>query len=473
MTLTNSYCLTSVVVQSSQQWHCFSSAVGTFFTGSGNFFWKWELHNWQWECLVHFIPNMTYQELLSGLYRYSHHLHLLQRVHLQQGTKAPSLSKSAASAPQYMAWTTSDTRYESVGLSGTQELSPTDSLIPNDSILDEQTGDMINFLKWYCRQVNKTVLTPADLEGQAYEVVKAFYPYVIHLQFQMEECHKMLTYQVDWTNPERDQMKAASYHEFGLELLVPELMWIDDVHTSPSRRRKVRSTMRILSVVRIEAYSIYGYDYLIEIVLRRADFQEHTISEKDFKNPHPSDFVDLICSFFMFPVNNNERKIMWFNEIYKFSDGMLTRILEVLAYRVKEFKINGSIWRTVPKDRPCTYAIEVIRMVRLVGSNPLVHSFRALSALRRSGVRMASTAAKPCQGDSSKVYLITGIIYTDQQGTVVLATLFNESEQRHLRLIITNVYLQESRWLQLLARNASIHNPMLTLHISIQRHHDG
>nr|GFD32805.1 hypothetical protein [Tanacetum cinerariifolium] len=38
----------------------------------------------------------------------------------------------------------------------------------------------------------------------------------------------------------------------------------------------------------------------------------------------------------------------------------------------------------------------------------LVHSIRALSALRRSGLRTASTAAKPCQGDSSEFYLIAG-----------------------------------------------------------------
>nr|GFB67558.1 hypothetical protein [Tanacetum cinerariifolium] len=42
----------------------------------------------------------------------------------------------------------------------------------------------------------------------------------------------------------------------------------------------------------------------------------------------------------VFPVNNNKRRIMRFNEIYKFSDGTLTRILEALAYRVKEFKIK-------------------------------------------------------------------------------------------------------------------------------------
>nr|GFA22763.1 hypothetical protein [Tanacetum cinerariifolium] len=44
-----------------------------------------------------------------------------------------------------------------------------------------------------------------------------------------------------------------------------------------------------------------------------------------------------------------------------------------------------------------------------VGFNSLVHSLRTLSALRRFDLRTASTAAKPCQGDSSEFYLITGI----------------------------------------------------------------
>ncbi|GJY48326.1 hypothetical protein Tco_0438282 [Tanacetum coccineum] len=45
----------------------------------------------------------------------------------------------------------------------------------------------------------------------------------------------------------------------------------------------------------------------------------------------------------------------------------------------------------------------------LVGFNSLVYSFRALSTLRLSGLRTPSAAVKPCQGDSSKFYLITGI----------------------------------------------------------------
>ncbi|GJT01337.1 hypothetical protein Tco_0822506 [Tanacetum coccineum] len=51
--------------------------------------------------------------------------------------------------------------------------------------------------------------------------------------------------------------------------------------------------MRILSVVRIEVFSIYEYDYMKKIILRRVDNQEYTITENDFKDLYPSDFEDL------------------------------------------------------------------------------------------------------------------------------------------------------------------------------------
>ncbi|GJT75549.1 retrovirus-related pol polyprotein from transposon TNT 1-94 [Tanacetum coccineum] len=188
------------------------------------------------------------------------------------GNRAPSSSKTVAFTPPSMAWTTFDIRYESGGVFAAQESSPTDSLMNDDSIPDEQTipssnisdvennwasalvstyeppaensllakiGDMMTFMNWYCRKVNKTVLTQADFEGQAYE------------KFYIER------------------------------------------HDSPSRRREDKNHMRILSVVRIKAYSRYGYDYLSEIILRRANFQKYKIAEKDFKNLYPSDFEDL------------------------------------------------------------------------------------------------------------------------------------------------------------------------------------
>ncbi|GKF34960.1 hypothetical protein Tco_0108160, partial [Tanacetum coccineum] len=55
-----------------------------------------------------------------------------------KGSKALSSSKTVASASQSMAWTTSNTRYESAGVSGDQDLSPTEAMMQDDSIPNEQ-----------------------------------------------------------------------------------------------------------------------------------------------------------------------------------------------------------------------------------------------------------------------------------------------------------------------------------------------
>ncbi|GKB64324.1 hypothetical protein Tco_0920510 [Tanacetum coccineum] len=302
---------------------------------------------------------------------------------------------------------------------------------PAENSLLAKTGDIMTFMNWYCQKVNKTMLTQADFEGRAYEVANPEGDQVridvnrplplggplgyvtIQTQFFFNKDLEYLRY----GNKESrhalliSKIKAARYPDFGLELLVPEQMWINEVctydisatygishwwfnrqkfyierHDSLSHRREVKKHMRILSVIRIKAYLRYGYDYLSEILLRRADYQEYTIAKKDFKNLYPSDFKDLNMLLLqghidhlpgfdkrmlstalnltkpgwdakgfefkndytiiespravVFPVNNNERKIMRFNEIYKFSDGTLTRILEALDYRVKEFQIK-------------------------------------------------------------------------------------------------------------------------------------
>ncbi|GJW06182.1 hypothetical protein Tco_1568605 [Tanacetum coccineum] len=54
------------------------------------------------------------------------------------GSQAPSSSKTAASASQSMAWTTSDTQNESADILKAQELSPTNYLMQDNSIPEEQ-----------------------------------------------------------------------------------------------------------------------------------------------------------------------------------------------------------------------------------------------------------------------------------------------------------------------------------------------
>nr|GEY63774.1 hypothetical protein [Tanacetum cinerariifolium] len=202
---------------------------------------------------------------------------------------------------------------------------------------DVPTGDITTFIDWFCKRRGITKLKPQDLEGLVYEIVKVFHPDVIHLQYQMEECHKLLTDSVDdpilrhnvskplplggppgqvtsqsdfFFNKDLEylrygskgrrpalsisKMKAAYYPDARLEQMVPDQQrFYIDRHTSEGDRKTVRTHMRILSVVRIEVFSMYGYDYMKKIVLRHADLTEHVITKRDFKYLYPSDFEDL------------------------------------------------------------------------------------------------------------------------------------------------------------------------------------
>ncbi|GJV82278.1 hypothetical protein Tco_1518148 [Tanacetum coccineum] len=237
--------------------------------------------------------------------------------------------------------------------------------VPEENKLQRKTYDIGSFIKWFCRRTGKKKLCKADLEGPAFNLVKAFHKNSVFLQYQMDECHKLLTNKVDLSNPEGHQipqniydplplggppgqvtiqpqfffnkdldylltgdkerkialsiskLKAARYLDFGLEELVPSL-WVEsereydisavygithwwfrrkefyiNKHSESSDREAVRSQMRILSVISVKVFEKYGYNYLREIILRRADYQEYKISEKDFKNLHPNDFEDL------------------------------------------------------------------------------------------------------------------------------------------------------------------------------------
>nr|GEU78403.1 hypothetical protein [Tanacetum cinerariifolium] len=295
-------------------------------------------------------------------------------------------------------------------------------LPPPENSLLAQTGDMEMFMDWFCKRQGITELKPQDLEGPAFELVKVFHPNVIHLQYQMEECHKLLTDSMDDSIIKHNVSKPLPlggppgqpyYPDVGLEQMVPDHMWIDEECKYDIAAIAVRTHIRILSVFRIKVFSMYEYDYMKKIVLRRADLNEHIITERDFKYLYPSDFEDLYLLNLQGHLNHLPPKdkkilttavnlsirhlvirqrvkdfqlgiesyqtqlnltkprwdatgfeykhdytvidspravtfrdrygvqmIMRFNEIYKFSDGTLHQIDEVLDYRVKEFKVN-------------------------------------------------------------------------------------------------------------------------------------
>ncbi|GKC00416.1 hypothetical protein Tco_0986552 [Tanacetum coccineum] len=171
----------------------------------------------------------------------------------------------------------------------------------------------------------------------------------------MEECHKLLIDRVDDViirygskggRPALSisKMKAAYYPDVGLEQMVPDQMWIKEEckHTSEGDRKAVRTHMRILSVVKIEVFSLYGYDYMKKTVLRRADLKEHIIAERDFKYLYPSDFEDLYLSNLQGHLDHLPPKD---KKILTTAINLWTRNL-VIRQRVEDFQLGIESYQT-------------------------------------------------------------------------------------------------------------------------------
>ncbi|GJX24610.1 hypothetical protein Tco_0230906 [Tanacetum coccineum] len=76
------------------------------------------------------------------------------------------------------------------------------------------------------------------------------------------------------------KMKAAYYPDVGLEQMVPDQIWIEENASTTIGCYYGNFSL----VVRIEVFSLYGYDCMKTIVLRRADLQEIvSLAERDFK----------------------------------------------------------------------------------------------------------------------------------------------------------------------------------------------
>ncbi|GKC99469.1 hypothetical protein Tco_1169744, partial [Tanacetum coccineum] len=120
----------------------------------------------------------------------------ISKVNLKQDWWKPLLEEDRPAIPE-PAWSIPSSDLPILMNNWASALASTYAPLPENSLL-AQTGDMVIFMDWFCKKQGITELIQKDLECPAFEIVKVFHPNVIHLHYQMEECHKLLTDQVDY-----------------------------------------------------------------------------------------------------------------------------------------------------------------------------------------------------------------------------------------------------------------------------------
>nr|GEU78635.1 hypothetical protein [Tanacetum cinerariifolium] len=202
---------------------------------------------------------------------------------------------------------------------------------PPEDLLLTQTDDIATFMNWFCKRRGITELNPQDLEGPLFKIVKVFHPNVIHLQYQMEECHKLLTDSVDDSILRHNVSKPLPLGgPPGQVIIQTDFFFNKDLEYL---RYDSKGSRPALSISKMKAA------YYPDVVLEEMVPDQFWIEEEC-----KYDIAAMYGISHWWAVTFQDRygvqMMMRFNEIHKFSDGTLHQINEALDYRVKEFRIN-------------------------------------------------------------------------------------------------------------------------------------
>ncbi|GJW42374.1 hypothetical protein Tco_0731035 [Tanacetum coccineum] len=199
---------------------------------------------------------------------------------------------------------------------------------------DDLMGSTIDFTKFSMHRLKKNKITKADLRGPTYKLLKETCRNNIELGYNLEQCYLALSDKLDWANPEGDRCpfdlsKPLTLKDYQGRLIIPvNFFFNNDLEYLKTRNisdkdkgckkaeleihhwgpkcqlfyrsrniatlhHEVFSRLKIPSVIRISVDKQFGYGYLNEIVVRRADQKKHTFREAYFSRLHLNDIEDV------------------------------------------------------------------------------------------------------------------------------------------------------------------------------------
>ncbi|GKB59198.1 hypothetical protein Tco_0915384 [Tanacetum coccineum] len=230
----------------------------------------------------------------------------------------------------------------------------------------------IDFSKFAMNRLKIDKLTKAHLVGLVYNLLKGTCQSSIELEYNMEECYKASSDQLDWNNPEGDRCpfdlskplplkgrpghlttKAARYELVGIEDMIPSLWSVTKVgydedaergikHWGPKRQLFYSDIVDLVVALRMFTRSLIIKRRVDDVQLGVESYQKNlniTKPQKDFPrisakelytpsfDPARVVYKDLI----------KRKRVMRADELYKFSDGTLKLVRDELHHIILNF----------------------------------------------------------------------------------------------------------------------------------------
>ncbi|GKD05434.1 hypothetical protein Tco_1180408 [Tanacetum coccineum] len=156
-------------------------------------------------------------------------------------------------------------------------------------------------------------LTQEHLVGTAFNLLKGTCKSRVELEYHFEECYKVVTDKLDWTNPEGheypfDLSKALTLIEDQGHQVVPaNYFFNNDLDYLKGHKRYGSIAMKSSEVTHVKVVKKYDYGYLDEIIIRREDQQLYKFVEGDFPRLNLCDIEDMLLLLVQKKLSNLER----------------------------------------------------------------------------------------------------------------------------------------------------------------------
>nr|GEV99753.1 hypothetical protein [Tanacetum cinerariifolium] len=273
------------------------------------------------------------------------------------------------------------------------------SAIKDSLTFNDLMATHIDFSKYVLNQLKINNLTQYILLGPAFNLLKGTCTSIIELEYHFQECLNALIDKLDWNNPKGDRYPFDLSKPLPLQGLPGHLTVVVDYFFNNDLEYLKSSNperMYTTSITKTKTARVLVLRNCMDMVVKTADRQLYTFQKCDFADLHlndiedipllavqhklfhlnESDLVDFIGDLCMFTRSliierqvedlqlgvervdlAKQKRVMWVDELYKFSNKTLKKVWDELHYKVLDFRLgykkemSRRKWTAIDKKR--------------------------------------------------------------------------------------------------------------------------
>ncbi|GJU38080.1 hypothetical protein Tco_1186434 [Tanacetum coccineum] len=227
-------------------------------------------------------------------------------------------------------------------------------------IFDDLMASTVDFIKFTKNRLKKDKITKADLEGPAFKLLKGTCKNSTELEYNLEQCYLALSDQLDWANPEGDKYPYDISKPLPLQGPLDQKEYtFKEVDFSQLHFNDIEDMF--LLYVQHKLHNLTG-DEIVDLANALRTFTRGIIIQRRVEDPYTTVYEPRGVVYMN---KSNRKRLMWADELYKFSDGTLKSVYDNLHEILHNFVLgyNYGMPKRAWTEKDQKQTDEIVKMI--------------------------------------------------------------------------------------------------------------